>query len=115
MGLLVDGQWVDQWYDTGSNDGKFARSESQFRNWVTADGSAGPSGEGGFKAEADRYHLYVSLVCPWAHRTLILRKLKGLDSMITVSVVNPYMREHGWTFIKDEGVVADPIFNADYM
>lgn len=114
MGLLVDGQWVDQWYDTGSNDGKFARSESQFRNWVTADGSAGPSGEGGFKAEADRYHLYVSLVCPWAHRTLILRKLKGLDSMITVSVVNPYMREHGWTFIKDEGVVADPIFNADY-
>lgn len=115
MGLLVDGQWVDQWYDTGSNDGKFARSESQFRNWVTADGSAGPSGEGGFKAEADRYHLYVSLACPWAHRTLILRKLKGLDSMITVSVVNPYMREHGWTFIKDEGVVADPIFNADYM
>lgn len=115
MGLLVDGQWVDQWYDTGSNDGKFSRSESQFRNWVTADGSAGPSGEGGFKAEADRYHLYVSLACPWAHRTLILRKLKGLDSMITVSVVNPYMREHGWTFIKDEGVVADPIFNADYI
>lgn len=115
MGLLVDGQWVDQWYDTGSNDGKFARSESQFRNWVTADGSAGPSGEGGFKAEADRYHLYVSLACPWAHRTLILRKLKGLESMITVSVVNPYMREHGWTFADDEGVVADPIFNADYM
>lgn len=115
MGLLVDGQWVDQWYDTGSNDGKFARSESQFRNWVTADGSAGPSGEGGFKAEADRYHLYVSLACPWAHRTLILRKLKGLDAMITVSVVNPYMREHGWTFAEDEGVVADPVFNADYM
>ena len=115
MGLLVEGQWLDQWYDTGSNDGKFARSESQFRNWVTADGSAGPSGEGGFKAEADRYHLYVSLACPWAHRTLIFRKLKGLDSMITVSVVNPYMREHGWTFIEDEGVVADTIFNADYM
>ena len=115
MGLLVDGKWVDQWYDTDATDGKFERSESQFRNWVTADGSAGPSGEGGFKAEPDRYHLYVSLACPWAHRTLIMRTLKGLESMITVSVVNPYMRDHGWTFIKDEGVVADPIFNADYM
>ena len=115
MGLLVDGKWVDQWYDTDATDGKFERSESQFRNWVTADGSAGPSGEGGFKAEPDRYHLYVSLACPWAHRTLIMRTLKGLESMITVSVVNPYMRDHGWTFVKDEGVVADPIFNADYM
>lgn len=115
MGLLVDGQWLDQWYDTDSNDGKFARSESQFRNWVTADGSAGPSGEAGFKAEAGRYHLYVSLACPWAHRTLIFRKLKGLESMISVSVVNPLMREHGWTFAEGEGVVADPIFQADYM
>lgn len=115
MGLLVDGKWVDQWYDTDATDGKFERSESQFRNWVTADGSAGPSGEGGFKAEPDRYHLYVSLACPWAHRTLIMRTLKGLESMITVSVVNPYMRDHGWTFVKDEGVVADPIFNAEYM
>lgn len=115
MGLLVDGQWVDQWYDTDSNDGKFARSESQFRNWVTADGSAGPSGEAGFKAEADRYHLYVSLACPWAHRTLIFRKLKELESMISVSVVHPLMAEHGWTFTEGEGVVADPIFQADYM
>ncbi|HTN35216.1 MAG TPA: glutathione S-transferase family protein [Marinobacter sp.] len=115
MGLLVEGKWVDQWYDTDSNDGKFARSESQFRNWITADGSAGPSGEGGFKAEAGRYHLYVSLACPWAHRTLIFRKLKGLESMISVSVVNPLMAEHGWTFEKDEGVVADPIFQARYM
>jgi putative glutathione S-transferase len=115
MGLLVEGKWVDQWYDTKSNNGKFARSESQFRNWVTADGSAGPSGEGGFKAEAGRYHLYVSLACPWAHRTLIFRKLKGLESMISVSVVNPLMREHGWTFAADEGVVADPIFHADFM
>lgn len=115
MGLLVDGQWVDQWYDTDSNDGKFARSESQFRNWVTADGSAGPTGEGGFKAEAGRYHLYVSLACPWAHRTLIFRKLKGLESMISVSVVNPLMRELGWTFYEDEGVVADPLFQANYM
>ncbi|RUO44130.1 glutathione-dependent reductase [Aliidiomarina taiwanensis] len=115
MGLLVDGQWVDQWYDTDANDGKFARSESQFRNWVTADGSAGPTGEAGFKAEPGRYHLYVSLACPWAHRTLIFRKLKGLESMITVSVVNPLMAEHGWTFADDEGVVADPLYNADFM
>lgn len=115
MGLLVDGQWVDQWYDTGSNDGKFARSESQFRNWVTTDGRAGPTGDAGFKAEPGRYHLYVSLACPWAHRTLIFRKLKGLESMISVSVVNPLMREHGWTFEPDEGVVADPVFQAHYM
>ncbi|MBO1519539.1 glutathione S-transferase family protein [Oceanisphaera pacifica] len=115
MGLLVEGQWVDQWYDTDSNGGKFARSESQFRNWITADGSAGPTGEAGFKAEAGRYHLYVSLACPWAHRTLIFRKLKGLESMISVSVVNPLMAEHGWTFAPDEGVVADPLFQADYM
>ena len=115
MGLLVKGQWLDQWYDTDSTDGRFARSESQFRNWVTADGSAGPSGKGGFKAEAGRYHLYVSLACPWAHRTLIFRKLKGLESMISVSVVNPLMREHGWTFEAGEGVVADPVFQARYM
>ncbi len=115
MGLLVKGQWVDQGYDIDSNDGKFARSESQFRNWITADGSAGPTGDGGFKAEAGRYHLYVSLACPWAHRTLIFRKLKGLESMISVSVVNPLMREHGWTFDADEGVVADPVFQAHYM
>src|SRR5690554_6053996 len=115
MGLLVDGKWVDQWYDTDSTGGKFARSESQFRNWVTTDGSAGPSGKGGFKAEANRYHLYVSLACPWAHRTLIFRKLKGLESMIDVSVVHPLMQEHGWTFAQGEGVIADPLFNAEYM
>lgn len=115
MGLLVDGKWVDQWYDTDSNDGKFERSESQFRNWVTADGSAGPTGDGGFRAEAGRYHLYVSLACPWAHRTLIFRALKGLESMISVSVVNPLMREHGWTFDADEGVIEDPLHQARYM
>ena len=115
MGLLVDGQWHDQWYDTDSTGGKFKRSESQFRNWVTQDGSAGPTGDAGFKAEAGRYHLYVSLACPWAHRTLIFRKLKGLESMISVSVVNPLMAEHGWTFAADDGVVADPLFQADYM
>lgn len=115
MGLLVDGKWVDQWYDTDSTKGKFVRSESQFRNWVTADGSAGPTSESGFKAEPGRYHLYVSLACPWAHRTLIFRALKGLEQMISVSVVNPLMREHGWTFDPDEGVVADPLHQADYM
>ena len=115
MGLLVDGKWVDQWYDTKSNNGRFARSESQFRNWVTADGGAGPTGEAGFKAESGRYHLYVSLACPWAHRTLIFRRLKGLEDMISVSVVNPLMREHGWTFNPDEGVVQDPIHQAEYL
>ena len=115
MGLLVKGQWVDQWYDTDANDGEFARSESQFRNWVTKDGSAGPTGDAGFKAEAGRYHLYVSLACPWAHRVLILRRLKGLESMISVSVVNPLMAEHGWTFDEAPGVIGDPINNARYM
>ena len=76
MGLLVEGTWHDEWYDTKSTGGHFIRKDSQFRNWVTADGSAGPSGEAGFKAEAGRYHLYVSLACPWASRTLIMRKLK---------------------------------------
>lgn len=115
MGLLMEGQWVDRWYDTDSNQGKFVRSKSQFRNWVTADGSAGPSGEGGFKAEADRYHLYVSLACPWAHRTLIFRKLKGLEQMISLSVVNPLMREHGWTFDYAEGVIEDPLHQAKFL
>ncbi|WP_111657884.1 glutathione S-transferase family protein [Isoalcanivorax indicus] len=96
MGLLVDGVWHDKWYDTDKTGGRFERSEAQFRNWVTADGSPGPDGEGGFRAEADRYHLYVSLACPWAHRTLIFRALKGLDKMIGVSVVNPLMLSEGW-------------------
>ena len=115
MGLLIDGQWADRWYDTEATKGRFVRSEAQFRHWITADGSAGPSGEGGFKAEAGRYHLYVSLACPWAHRTLIFRKLKGLESMISVSVVNPLMVEHGWTFEPDEGVIADPLHQAHYL
>lgn len=96
MGLLVEGVWRDQWYDTKSNKGEFVRKESQFRNWVTADGEAGANGEGGFRAEAGRYHLYVSLACPWAHRTLIFRKLKGLEELIGVSVVEPLMLENGW-------------------
>jgi len=96
MGLLQNGQWVDRWYDTKSGQGEFKRQASRFRHWVTPDGSAGPTGQGGFKAEADRYHLYVSLACPWAHRTLIFRALKDLQSFIGVSVVNPVMLEHGW-------------------
>ena len=115
MGLLVDGQWHDQWYDTSSTRGRFVRKDSQFRHWVTADGSAGPSGEEGFKAEAGRYHLYVSLACPWASRVMIMRSIKGLEDMISISVVNPLMVENGWTFEPDEGVIADPIMNADFM
>lgn len=115
MGLLVDGKWVDQWYDTESTGGRFVRSESQLRNWITSDGSPGPSGEGGFAAEPGRYHLYVSLACPWAHRTLIMRRLKGLEDMIGVSVVNPHMGENGWTFEPGPGVVPDPVAGADYL
>ncbi len=96
MGLLQNGQWVDQWYDTASNDGEFRRKASTFRNWVTADGSAGPTGEDGFQAESGRYHLYVSYACPWAHRTLIFRALKGLSEHIDVTVVDPVMLENGW-------------------
>lgn len=115
MGLLVNGKWQDQWYDTDASGGRFQREESGFRNWITKDGSAGPSGSGGFKAEPNRYHLYVSLACPWAHRTMIYRKLKGLEDMISISAVHPFMREHGWTFAEGTGVISDPIFNADYM
>ena len=115
MGLLVEGKWHDQWYDTKTTGGKFVRADSKFRNWITADGSAGPSGEGGFKAEANRYHLYVSLACPWAHRTLIFRKLKKLEEMISISVVDHYMGASGWTFNQNEGVIVDPIHNAQFM
>jgi glutathionyl-hydroquinone reductase len=115
MGLLVDGQWTDQWYDTESTGGRFERSESAFRNWITADGQAGPDGKGGFAAEPGRYHLYVAYACPWAHRTLIFRKLKGLENMISLSVVNPIMRQHGWTFRKGYKVIADAIGGAEYM
>lgn len=115
MGLLIDGKWHDQWYDTGSTGGRFVRSDAQFRNWITPDGSPGPGGAGGFRAEAGRYHLYVSLACPWANRTLILRALKGLEDMIGVSVVNPYMAENGWTFEPGPGVIADPVGQAQYL
>ncbi len=115
MGLLVDGQWVDQWYDTKKTGGRFVRTQTQFRNWITADGSAGPTGQAGFKAEAGRYHLYVSLACPWASRTLMIRTLKGLEDMISISVVHPLMLEHGWTFEEGEGVIGDPIFQVRYL
>ncbi|WP_201591813.1 glutathione S-transferase family protein [Psychrobacter pulmonis] len=115
MGLLVDGQWQDKWYDTEASSGRFVREDAGFRNWVTADGSAGPTGVGGFKAEANRYHLYVSLACPWAHRTTIYRKLKGLEDMISLSVVHPFMGDKGWTFAEGAGVIADPIVNASYL
>ena len=114
MGLLVEGKWQDQWYDTKSSGGRFQREDAGFRNWVTADGSAGPSGVGGFKAEPNRYHLYVSLACPWAHRTTIYRKLKGLEDMVSLSVVHPFMGDKGWTFAAGEGVIADPLHDADY-
>jgi glutathionyl-hydroquinone reductase len=115
MGLLVDGVWQDQWYDTKSTGGRFVRKDSAFRNWITADGSPGPTGTGGFKAEAGRYHLYVSLACPWAHRTLIMRKLKGLEAMIDVSAVHWRMLDHGWTFEDGPGVIPDTINRADYL
>ena len=109
MGLLVDGQWHDVWYDTKASQGRFVRTESQFRNWVTTDGSPGPSGRGGFRAEAGRYHLYVGFACPWAHRTLIMRKLKGLDTLIGISAVNSYMGEHGWTFAPAPETIPDSV------
>ena len=115
MGLLVNGQWQDKWYDTDNNQGEFKREAAQLRNWVTADGSAGQSGDAGFKAEKDRYHLYVSLACPWAHRTLIFRHLKGLEDYISVSIVSPDMLEHGWTFDKDNHSTGDALFDSEFM
>ncbi|MEM6898038.1 MAG: glutathione S-transferase family protein, partial [Pseudomonadota bacterium] len=115
MGLLVDGKWVDQWYDTRSTGGAFKRQDATFRNWITADGAPGPTGDGGFKAEPDRYHLYVSYACPWAHRTLIFRELKGLTDLISVDVVHPDMLDHGWTFdTDDDGAMGDSLFAARF-
>ena len=115
MGLLVDGTWHDDWYDTKKTGGRFIRTEAQFRNWVTPDGSPGPTGEAGFKAEPGRYHLYVSLACPWARRTLIFRKLKGLEEMIDVSVVHFFMGRQGWSFEPGEGVIPDTVNHCDYV
>ncbi len=109
MGQLVEGVWQDAWYDTSRTGGRFERQQSTFRRWVTA------GGEDEFAAEAGRYHLYVSLACPWAHRTLIMRALKGLEAFVSVSVVHWRMLEHGWTFEPGEGVVSDPIHGAKYL
>ena len=108
MGLLQNGQWVDQWYDTDNNGGEFQRQDSRFRNWLTPKGETGPNGEHGFKAEKGRYHLYVSLACPWAHRTLIFRELKQLQDYIDVTVVEPVMLENGWE-------MRDPLYQLDYV
>ncbi len=114
MGMLVEGKWHDVWYDTKATKGHFKRSQSQFRNWITPDGSAGLSGCDGFKAEAGRYHLYVSYACPWAHRTLIFRKLKRLEDLISVSVVSPLMLENGWEFAGNSEA-SDDLFGLDYL
>ena len=135
MGLLIEGKWHTDWYDTKSTKGRFERKESSFRNWVTVDGSAGVTGVSGFKAEPNRYHLYVSLACPWAHRTLIYRALKGLEESISVSVVNAFMGDSGWTFHSkkdskkgpekglekerrersEDYIINDPIHNAEHL
>ena len=115
MGLLVDGVWHDTWYDTKSTGGKFERSQAKFRNWITVDGSAGPSGTGGFKAETGRYHMYVSDACPWAHRALIFRQIKDLSNHITISTVHPDMLSDGWSFEKDEyGATGDTLFDLPF-
>ena len=110
MGLLVEGVWRDEWYDTKSTGGKFVRKDAGFRNWITKDGSAGPSGTGGYAADSGRYHLYVSYACPWAHRTLIFRALKGLEAHIDISAVHPDMLQDGWTFEQDDkGATGDTL------
>jgi putative glutathione S-transferase len=115
MGLLVEGKWQDRWYDTSKSGGRFVRSQSQWRDWVTRDGAPAQGRQRGFKAEAGRYHLYVSLACPWAHRTLIFRALKRLEGIISVSVVHPLMGENGWTFQKTEGATGDTLYGVDFL
>ena len=115
MGLLINGIWYDTPQQSVENQQKVEKDKLKFRNWITKDGSSGPSGVSGFKAERNRYHLYVSYACPWASRALIMRKLKGLEDMISISVVNPYMGENGWTFEADQDVISDPVIDADYL
>lgn len=115
--MLVDGKWTADWQPVQSTDekGGFVRQVSGFRNWVTSDGAAGPTGTGGFRAEAGRYHLYVALICPWASRTLIARTLKGLEEVVSVSVVEPMLTEEGWRFGDYPGSDRDPLHGALYM
>ncbi|WP_455380164.1 glutathione S-transferase family protein [Acidihalobacter prosperus] len=115
MSLLIQGELRTDWMAHETEEGEFVRQDSQFRNWVTTDGEAGPTGEGGFPAEAGRYHLYVSYACPWAHRTLIFRLLKGLESIISYSVVHPYMGPEGWSFKEYPGAKGDDLYGAGYM
>jgi putative glutathione S-transferase len=109
MGLLVNGQWQDQWYPTEKTGGRFVRQDSSFRHWITVDGSSD------YPAEAGRYHLYVSLACPWAHRTLIFRKLKGLEESISISIVDPYMGPQGWAFSDYPGCTPDTVNGFDHL
>lgn len=115
--MLVNGKWTADWHPVQAKDGegRFVRQQSSFRNWITADGSAGPTGKGGFKAEAGRYRLYVALICPWASRTLITRKLKGLEDLIAVTVVNPVLTAQGWGFGGYPGAEADPLHGATHL
>lgn len=115
MGMLMDGVWHAETPFVTSTSGAFERAASVFRHWITPDGAPGPTGEGGFKAEADRYHLYVSLACPWAHRALIFRALHGLEGAISLSVVNWLMLDEGWTLAEGEGVLPDPIHHARFL
>src|SRR6201994_4185222 len=108
MGLLINGEWHEQ-EPAAAKDGHFERRDSVFRNWIPPDGRPGPTGQDGFRAMAGRYHLYVSLACPWAHRTLIMRSLKGLQPLIDVSVVHWFMGEDGWTFVSGSGLAADHV------
>ena len=115
MGLLVDGVWSDAWYDTKKSGGRFERSAAQWRDWVTADGKPAEGRSRGFKAEPGRYHLYVSLACPWAHRTLIFRKLKKLEHVISVSIVHHHMGKDGWTFLEEDGATGDTLYGFDFL
>jgi putative glutathione S-transferase len=112
MGLLVDGVWRDEQHAQRTPAGRFVRPATRFRNWITEDGSAGATGEGGFGAARDRYHLYVSLACPWAHRTVIMRKLKGLEEIVSLSVVEPLYGPHGWWFGTSPGTIPDSVNGA---
>ena len=115
MGYLDNGEWVDQWYNTNETKGRYVRKPSIYRNWITKNGSAGITGKEGYKAEKNRYHLYISWACPWAHRTMIYRSIKGLEDIITISCVNPFMREKGWTFEDGYGVIPDTVNNSKYL
>ncbi|VVE42330.1 glutathionyl-hydroquinone reductase YqjG [Pandoraea morbifera] len=115
MGLLIDGEWHTDWYDTRATGGRFERRPATFRHWVTSDGAPGPSGDGGFAARRGRYLLYVSYACPWAHRTLIMRALKGLQDMVPVAVVNWLMLDDGWTFKPGPDVTGDPVGDARFL